>query len=245
MAVEVVINCRTQREIHPELLASLKKQTEPFHLQILESANFPTRLSNIQDQDSIYVFLDQDVVLPHQDFLRQLKSYVKSNPEKLFLTGAYLSDPSITYLGHCYNSQVNSWILTANVHKESGVCENAPGGIWVVSGKILPYLSGWVEPQFWAGEDTFAARWLQAKGIKLYYTPLADIYHYPKCELAYFLKRAFKQGQARKQHGLVSQKYRMNWKFHLKNSLYWPGWSLHQFFVMVGSIRSLMARTKP
>lgn len=245
MAVEVVINCKSHNEIHPELLDGLKSQSLKHNLQIFESSHFPTRLRHVQNPESLYVFLDQDVVLPHVDFLKRISEYCNDQTGHFFFTGAYLSHPESTYLVRCYNSQVNSWILAEDVHNNPSTCENAPGGIWIVSGKILPQISDWIEPKFWAGEDTFTVRWLQSRGLNVHYTPLADVYHYPKCDWFYFLKRAFKQGIARRQYNLTSRNRKLNWKFHLRNSQYWPGWTLHQLFVILGSIKSLMAKNNP
>lgn len=245
MAVEVVINCKHRSSIHPDLLPSLENQSCPYRLKIIESSISPTRLSQVQDPETIYIFLDQDVVLPHADYLKELAHYCQTSSSQYFFTGAYLSHPEIPYLAHCYNSQVNSWILASDIHQTSSVCENAPGGIWIVSGKIFPYLTGWAEPEFWAGEDTYTIRWLQARGISIQYTPLADLYHYPLSGSWHFLRRAFKQGIARRRYNLGSKRLKINWKFHFRHYFYWPGWSIHQLCVALGSIRSFMAKNRP
>lgn len=246
---KVILNCRSPKTVLPALQKALQEQIHPFELELLPSTTCPSRLSQIENENKIYFFFDEDVNLPSPDHLEKITSLFKKNPQLLFLGGKYLTHPNQSYLAKCYNTQIELWLFTQSENNNGLVpCQNLPGGAWIISGKIKKHLQDWKEPEAWAGEDTFSIRWLQKKGIQTFHHTNADVLHYPRSHFTYFCKRAYLQGRARELFDLKSQK-KMSLKLIWKYRMYWPGWALHQFFVEAGSflfkIESLTAKTTP
>jgi len=249
---KVILNCRSSDSIRPELKIALQGQISSFDLTLLQSSTCPNRLSQIQNQNDLYFFFDEDIELPSQNYLECVRMIFQKNPQLQVLGGKYLSPSvAIPYLSRCYNSLIELWLFAEN-QKDAEVpmlCQNLPGGAWIVSGSVKKFLDDWKEPMTWAGEDTFSIRWLQKNGIEIYHHPAADVFHYPRSQFFYFCKRAFLQGQARAKFQLKSEYKKINLKVFLKYKIHWPGWALHQFFVEFGcffsNVKSLIARKKP
>lgn len=239
----VILNCRSKETLLPSLLSSLKNQTQDFDLKILESKKCPSRLSQITDEKRIYFFFDEDIELPSTRYLESLTHFFQHNPEVLVLGGKYLPHEKQNYLAKSYNTQIEFWLMKQNKTEDLSICQNLPGGVWIISGKIKNQLRNWQEPQHWAGEDTFSIRWLQNKGIQTFHHTLADVFHYPQSQLFYFCRRAFLQGRARSRLDLKSDYQNINWDLIWKHKAYWPGWALHQFFVEIGSLSTTAKRT--
>ncbi|MFN8791880.1 MAG: glycosyltransferase family 2 protein [Bdellovibrionales bacterium] len=252
MKVQVILNCRTRSSLQTGLVESLQQQTCPHEQVIVPNQDFPSRISQIQDPRDLYVFLDEDVLLPHAHYLEEIREIFQESSDLLFLTGAYMSPDSSSYLQRCYNSLVTHWIHADSPNQQGFArCLNAPGGAWIVSGKILSHLSNWVEPTFWGGEDTWTLRQLQQMGVDIFYHPSANVYHRPRSEWLHFLRRAYRQGQSRTAWNLSTPTpiKRLKWSFILRHSSHWPGWMTHHFFVEAGSMShfalSRMARKIP
>jgi hypothetical protein len=249
---KVILNSRALDSIRPELRKTLLAQNQPFDLIQLQSQIYPNRLSQIKNENELYFFFDEDIELPTEDYIKSVRELFLSNPQLLVLGGKYVSPPTLqNYLSRCYNTQIEFWLFLENRTRSKGLipCQNLPGGSWIISGAIKKYLDDWVEPQFWAGEDTFSIRWLQKKGIPSFYHSSADVLHYPRSDFRYFCRRAFLQGKSRYNFDLKSKRKKINWNLLWKYKLYWPGWVLHQLFVEIGSVftatKSLIARKIP
>lgn len=252
MKVRVILNCRSSSSLHAGLVESLEQQTCPHERITVANENFPSRISQIQDPHSLYVFLDEDVSLPHPRYLEEMRKLFQESADLLFLAGAYMSPDSSSYLQRCYNSLVTHWIQ-ADPPAPTGFarCLNAPGGAWIVSGRILNHLTNWIEPKFWGGEDTWTLRQLQQQGVNIFHHPSANVFHRPRSEWLHFLRRAYRQGQSRTALKLSTPATakRLKWSFILRHSSHWPGWMTHQFFVEAGAMSHLalsrMARKIP
>lgn len=247
---KVVLNCRSAKSILPALQKALQGQSISFELCVVESSSCPSRLSQI-NENRLHFFFDEDTELPHSRYLEAVTKIFDENPELLFMGGKYLSYANQPYLAKAYNSQIEFWLSLQGSEKKQGLipCQNLPGGAWIVSGKIKKHLEDWAEPKAWAGEDTFAIRWLQKKKIQIFYHAAADVLHDPRSDLLHFCKRAFLQGKAREKFNLRSQRPATSWSFLWENRNFWAGWSLHQLCVELGSlfakIQSLNAKTTP
>lgn len=237
---QVVINCRSENLISPQLLGSLTTQTHPCQIKKLESPHHPIRISNIRDHNALYFFFDEDVELPHDRYIENVAQYFAKNPQVLFASGKYLSSKNTNYLARCYNSLVTTWMM---IHQRDHLltCQNAPGGVWIISGKVIDLLQDWEEPDFWAGEDTYTIRWLQKKGVVTYYSSEADVLHRPRSHVIHFAKRAFRQGLMRTKKSLQSPERKIHWRHSLHHFSHWPGWMTHQLFVELGALYSLIS----
>lgn len=247
---KVILNCRSSETLLPALQTALQDQMHSYELQLLQSVTCPSRLSQITEEDRIYFFFDEDVELPSIDYLKKITQLFESNPDLHVLGGRYLPHPKQPYLAKSYNTQIEFWLFQNEMQKSGLVsCQNLPGGVWIISGKVKRYLNDWQEPHTWAGEDTYSIRWLQKKGVKTFYHSSADVFHYPRSEIFHYCKRAFLQGRAREHYKLKSSYRAINWKLIWKYRTYWAGWLLHQAFVEAGSllfkIESLKARITP
>lgn len=240
----VVLNCRSLETLLPSLQSSLQSQTQDYELKILESKNCPSRLSQITEENKIYFFFDEDINLPTKDYLKSAVELFQNNPDLLILGGKYLPHKNQNYLAKSYNNLIEFWLMKKNKNTELNPCQNLPGGVWLVSGKVKNYLQNWQEPTHWAGEDTFSIRWLQNKGVQTYHHSAADVFHFPQSQLFYYCRRAFLQGRARSKLNLKSDYKNTNWSLLWKNWAYWPGWALHQAFVELGSL-SIKAKRTP
>ncbi len=241
----IIVNCRSQETLRNELQTSLRLQNIKFELQIIESNRCPSRLGQITDEDKIYFFFDEDIELPKPDYLKNILDIFSKNSDLLFLGGKYLSDSSQSYLAKSYNSQIELWMSAPDPNQMLTICQNIPGGVWIISGKIKKYLVDWLEPIDWAGEDTFSIRWLQKKGVKTYYHMAADVFHFPRTPFFYFCQRAFLQGYAREKLFLKTKYQKINWNFIWNHKIFWAGWGLHQFFVEVGCLSFKIKSFKP
>ncbi len=237
---QVIINCRDRNSISPRLLQSLTKQTLYCQIKIFESHQFPKRLSLIENPKSLYFFFDEDVVLPQSDYLEKLAQLFHQHTHLQFLTGAYLSSKRAPYLTRCYNSLIRHWMMiTPTKDRNLSACHNAPGGIWIVSGQLKNLLSDWKEPEFWAGEDTYSLRWLQEKGVSLFFSPLANIIHESRSQFLHFVRRAFLQGRSRAQFSLCHPERKIVWPVMRTHIYHWPGWFAHQLCVELGALYNL------
>lgn len=247
---KVILNCRSAESLLPALQKALQDQMHSIELKLLESRSYPSRLSQIDEEDRIYFFFDEDVELPSMHYLKKVDKLFKNNPDLLVLGGRYLPHVKQSYLSNSYNTQIELWLFRQLGLKNGLIpCQNLPGGVWIISGRVKKHLHDWKEPEIWAGEDTYSIRWLQKKGIQSFYHEAADVIHHPRSHFFHFCKRAFLQGKAREKLSLRSQYNAISWNLIWKHKLYWPGWALHQAFVEMGSflflIKSLIAKMTP
>lgn len=235
----VIINCLDQSHISQELLRILSLQTIYFDLHILESKTCPSRLSQLQKwKGDDFVFLDQDVVLQSADSLKQIQTHLNKMTQPCLLTGLYLSSLNFSYLQKSYNWLTNIWILLdSNTVGSMKSLQNAAGGIWAVKKSNFEYLASWQEPDQWGGEDTRTIRFLKEKGALILQHSDLDVYHMSSPKLWIFLKRAFKQGQARQKWSLKSrgQSSLLKSQHALWNS-YLPAWLAHSILVILGAL---------
>ena len=237
----IYINCRNRNSLYPGVLDALNKQTLKCNVVFVESTRCPTRLSLLDKCESkIAVFLDEDIVLPQDNFLEEIQSWMQESPDVKFLAAHYLSDKRAGYFQKSYNWLTNLWSLSSDK-------VSAPGGFWAVKTELSKICHDWVEPTEWGGEDTRAIKYLQNKGVKIVLNPKFGVYHYPRSNFSWFLIRAFKQGQAKQKWNLGVTKLAPGLFLKVvKNLQYLPALLVHQFFVFLGGtfemIKSWKAR---
>lgn len=234
----VIINCQSRGHISHSLLKVLAQQSVPLNLEIRESHSCPNRLSEIAKTDADFLFfLDQDVVLQSPDSLNQIQIRLSQIQQPCLMTGLYLSSEPFTYLQKAYNWLTNQWILLdAKPMGKMKALQNAAGGIWAIKKSNFVELLDWEEPTDWGGEDTRAIRYLKQKGVLILQHPQLNVFHMSARDLKSFIRRAFRQGQARERWSLKSRR-RFDF-FRNQGSMlnsYLPAWLTHSFFVGLGA----------
>lgn len=235
----IYINCRNQNNLYPGVLNAIRKQTLKCNIVFVESTRCPTRLSLLAGCESnIAIFLDEDIVLPQENFLEEIQNQIQKSPDVKLLAAHYLSDKKASYLQKSYNWLTNLWALSSDK-------TSAPGGFWAVKTEISKLCHDWVEPTEWGGEDTRAIKYLQNKGIKTELSSKFGVYHYPRSNFCWFLIRAFKHGQAKRKWNLGVTKLAPGLFLKVvKNAQYFPALLAHQFFVLLGSTFEMMKSWK-
>lgn len=247
--MKVYINCRNQKTVHSKVLEAIHNQSQFCEVEFVESVSCPTRLSMLKNCESnLAVFLDEDVVLPRTDFLKELDLFFQNNKNVQFLVGHYLSDVDASYLQRAYNWLTNLWMFPTD--SRVSICQNAPGGFWALRTDLANVCDDWSEPTSWGGEDTRTIRFLQSKGFDIYFSSDFGVLHYPRSNLRWFLVRAFQQGKAKQKWSLKSNIQSSKVLPHLfKNLKYLPALFLHQLGVFLGSnlerMKSWQASTSP
>jgi hypothetical protein len=235
--IEILVMSQGKERLVQRALASLHQQNFPrdlYQFRTIESQNGINREEALHSSSADWVvFLDEDCVLPSENFLWHLQNQILEKPEIAAWGGLYDSEPHASYSQKAYNELCNSWLLLSSHGDRTS---NLLGGILALHvPTVKPLLQR--NPISWGGEDTYMLRRLQENGIAMAWSERLNVLHSPPSQtLARWKERALLHGMNRQRYALQTSKVSFKGLCRLLlNFRFWPLWSLHFAFLIWGS----------
>lgn len=183
-----------------ELINKIKKPHQPPNtIQIIETeSKLPHTgrnwaLKNLPGR--ILLFIDEDVELPHSQFLENVEAFHKALPDEI-LGGFYLNSPHCTQSGKAYNEIANLWLQR---HRTPQPHLNAQD--LVVAGnfslKLTPKtrLIKFSKDRSFGGEEFEFIRRHHLSGHKSRLIKELSVFHHAQHDLKTFFRRAWLHGK--------------------------------------------------
>ncbi len=238
--ISVVVSTYENSQSITRCLESIAQQRVNFDVQVIQarSQNYPTRLAHAKTaRHEVILFLDDDCVLPHPEYLQSVVSFMQTNYEIQLAGGQYLNSASSGYFDRAYNFMCFLWIISHSPVRSSGAFKvhNLLGGCLIIR-KSIQDIVPFQDPQFWGGEDTHFVRRCQGAGLQCFYDTSLSVVHSDSGSVKKWIRRGLL-------HGYNGVKYKLRGGKATQYFECWPTLlrylipiSIHQTLVGVGGL---------